>query len=312
MRVPGASAQNDPRMSGHAVDAPSAGAPGRPRASRHNHAGAMARKIRRIVLTESKRVNVGHIGSCLCVVDILSVLYGRILNVPSPDAADRDRFILSKGHAGLALYAALHLRGWLSRAELHTFFGEATLLGVHPEHAIAGVDFSTGSLGHGIGLSVGAALAAKLERSGRRVVCLLSDGECNEGSVWEAVMFAAHRGLDNLTAIVDFNGQQAFGSLADVIDQRNLVERWRCFGWEAEEVDGHDIDGLTARLSAPPRDARPRVLVARTVFGKGVSFMERGVARSRPDLRPNRINWHYLPMSDSEYAQAMAELEGPG
>lgn len=271
-----------------------------------------AKAIRRTVLVESKRLNVGHIGSCLCVVDILSALYGRVLKVTAPEDADRDRFVLSKGHAALALYAALHLRGWLTHEQLQTFCGDATLLGVHPEHNLRGVDFSTGSLGQGLSMATGAALAARLQGSSRRVFCLLSDGECNEGAVWEAVMFAAQHRLGNLTAIVDFNGQQAFGPLAEILDQKNAAERWRAFGWEVHEVDGHDVEDLTARLQAQSQQGAPRVLIARTVFGKGVSFMEEGLARSQTHIQPNRINWHYLPMSDSEFEQAIKEVEaGP-
>jgi transketolase len=252
--------------------------------------------IRRIVLEQSKRAGVGHIGSALSIADVVGVLYERVLNVPSPEDPERDRFILSKGHAVLALYAALHLRGWLSEAELNTYCGDATLLGVHPEHALRGIDFSTGSLGQGLSVGAGAALAARLQGSRRRVFVLVSDAECNEGSVWEAAMFAAHHRLANLTAIVDANGQQALGYTRDVLDTSPLGERWRAFGWEVCGADGHDATALEAALSA--RSAGPRLVMARTVFGHGVSYMER------------LIKWHYLPMSDEQYAQALAEVSG--
>ena len=250
--------------------------------------------VRRIILQQSKRANVGHIGCALSVADIVACLYGRILRIPSWDAPDRDRFVLSKGHAALALYSALALSGHLRQEKLATFCGDGSLLGVHPEHELPGVDFSTGSLGSGVTYAVGAALAARLQRSERRVYTLLSDGECNEGSVWEAVMFAGHHRLANLTAIVDWNGQQAFGYAAEVMDQRNLPERWRAFGWSVQEVDGHDSDALAEALQTPTE--QPRAVLARTVFGKGVSFMER------------ELKWHYLPMSDSQYAQALDEI----
>jgi transketolase len=267
-----------------------------------------AQDLRRVVLAQSKRANVGHIGSALCVADIIAVLYGTVLRLEGREV-ERDRFVLSKGHAALALYAALALRGLVSRAELETFCGDDSRLGVHPEHTLPGVDFCTGSLGHGLSMAVGAALAARLQESKRRVYCLLSDAECNEGSVWEAAMFAAHHRLDALTAIVDVNGQQAFGATAEVLDQENAAERWRAFGWEVVEVDGHDARALTASLQRVTDARRPRVLLAQTQFGKGVSFMEQGIPVSQKHLPVQRINWHYLPLSDEEYALAMAEME---
>jgi transketolase len=258
------------------------------------HAGA----IRRIILEQSKRANVGHIGSALSIADLIATLYGRILRIPSPADPERDRFVLSKGHAALALYGALHLRGWLTRAELDTFCGEGSRLGVHPEHGLPGVDFATGSLGHGLSMGAGAALAARLSGSSRRVFVLVSDAECNEGSLWEAVMFAAHHRLANLTAIVDDNGQQALGYTRQVLDLSPLGARWRAFGWDVHEVDGHDQAAIERALAGmPAAAAAPRAVIARTVFGKGVSYMER------------QIKWHYWPMSDAEYAQALSEME---
>ncbi|MFN8545018.1 MAG: transketolase [Candidatus Binatia bacterium] len=255
--------------------------------------------IRRIVLEQSKRANVGHIGSALSVADILAALYGGVLRVAAPDDPDRDRFVLSKGHAVLAQYAALHLRGWLAAAQLDTYCGDDTLLGVHPEHALAGIDFSTGSLGQGLSIGAGAALAARLAGSARRAFVLVSDAECNEGALWEAVMFAAHHRLANLIAIVDLNGQQALGYTEDVLSLTPLASRWRAFGWDVHEVDGHDVAGMARTVAALDLAAGPpHVLVARTTFGKGVSFME------------SQIKWHYLPMSDAEYRQALAEVGG--
>lgn len=266
--------------------------------------------MRRIILTESHRAGVGHIGSCLSVVEIIASLYDRILRAASPTDPDRDRFVLSKGHAALTLYATLLLKGWITSADLATFCGDGTLLGVHPEHVLAGVDFSTGSLGHGLSVAAGAALAARLQSSKRRAFCLLSDGECNEGSVWEAAMFAGHQRLGGLTAVVDVNGQQAFGLTSEVLESSNLAERWAAFGWRVSTVDGHDIEQLTHALSdGRGNDAAPHVVLARTVFGKGVSFMERGTSASRPDLAVHAINWHYLPMSADEFAAALAEVD---
>lgn len=253
--------------------------------------------IRRIIIEQSKRAGVGHIGSALSVADVIAALFGGALHIPDPEEPDRDRFVMSKGHAALALYAALYLKGWLSQAALAGFCEDGTLVAVHPERGIPGVDFSTGSLGHGLPMAVGAALAARLQRSSRRVFVLLSDAECDEGSVWEAAMFAAHHRLSNLIVIVDLNGQQALGYTREVLDLSPMAERWGAFGWAARAVDGHDADeigrviGALATASGPPH-----VLIANTVFGRGVSFMER------------QIKWHYLPMSDAEYARALFEI----
>jgi len=268
-------------------------------------------QIRRIVLEQSKRANVGHIGSALCIADILAVLYGEILQIPAPGAPDRDRFVLSKGHAALALYATLALRGFIDRAELDSYCGDDTKLGVHPKTVLPGVDFCSGSLGQGLPMAVGAALAARMQRSQRRVFCLVSDAECNEGAIWEAAMFAAHHKLANLTVVVDENGLQAFGPTRDVLEQANLAERWAAFGWEVARVDGHDLPALSAALR-PRGQHGPRAVVARTVLGKGVSFMEEGRAITQTHVAQNPVNWHYLPMSDAEYAQAMAELDRQG
>ena len=265
-------------------------------------------EMRRIILIQSRRANVGHIGSCLCVVEILSALYSSVLKISDPKHPERDRFILSKGHAGLALYAALVLKGWLSEEQLNTFCGDNTFLGVHPVTAIPGVDFSTGSLGQGICIAVGSALAARLQGSKRRVFCLISDGECNEGSVWEAAMLAAQHRLSNLHVIVDCNGQQALNLTRDVLDQSNLAERWRNFGWWSAEVDGHSVSDLVNTLNTSSGE-HPKLIVARTVFGKGVSYMEQGIPLSQTHLPVQSINWHYLPMSEHEYRVAMDQLE---
>jgi transketolase len=253
--------------------------------------------IRRIILEQSKRAHVGHIGSALSVADVLAALYGHVLHLPDPRHPERDRFVLSKGHAALALYAALRLKGWLSAAHLHTFCADGTLLGVHPEHTLPGIDFSTGSLGQGLSFGVGAALAARMQGAARRAVVLLSDAECNEGATWEAAMFAAHHGLANLIAIVDANGQQALGYTDDVLRLSPLAERWRAFGWRAHEADGHDAPALAALLnSLDTGSGPPHVVIAQTIFGYPVSFMQR------------QIKWHYWPMSDEEYAQALREI----
>jgi transketolase len=256
------------------------------------------RKIRKIVLAQCRRANVGHIGSALCTAEILAVLYGSVLRLEEMPDTEHDRFILSKGHAALALYAALYLRGLLTQSGLDTYCADGSLLGVHPCKKLKGIDFSTGSLGHGLAVGAGAALGARQNGSSRRVFVLLSDAECNEGSVWESVMFAAQHQLANLVAIVDVNGQQALGPTRGILAAENLCERFRVFGWDADEVDGHDTEAITAKLGAlNTSSGSPHALLARTIFGKGVSFME------------GQLPWHYFPVDDKQYAQAMQELE---
>jgi transketolase len=258
----------------------------------------LAKRIRMTILRESKRAGVGHIGSALSVTEIIAALYGRVMRVTDPTHPDRDRFVLSKGHAALALYAALRERGWIDDATLSSYCGDDTSVGVHPDHRLPGIDFSTGSLGQGLAFGAGAALAARLSGSRRRVFVLVSDAECNEGSMWESVMFAAQHQLSNLAVIVDVNGQQALDHTVRVLDLSPLDERWSAFGWHTHVVDGHDLDQLTRALTSEVPDAAPQVVVARTVFGKGVSFME------------GRVRWHYMPMNDDEYRQAVSEVDG--
>lgn len=264
------------------------------------HPRVTPKAIRRIVLEQAKRARVGHIGSALSVADILAALFsGRAGSVPaSLDTDARDRFVLSKGHAALALYACLHLQGRLDKATLDTYCGNGSHLGVHPEKELPGVEFSSGSLGQGLSMGAGAALALKLKGRPGRVRVLMSDAELNEGSTWEAAMFAAHRKLDNLDLIVDLNGQQAMGRTRDILDLSPQVARWEAFGWGVREADGHDLESLHANLDAMARSGgRPQVLLARTVSGKGVSYME------------DQVKWHYWPMSDGDFATAMAEVE---
>ncbi|MGA2163878.1 MAG: transketolase [Solirubrobacteraceae bacterium] len=258
----------------------------------------LADGIRRTVIEQSKRANVGHIGSALSIADILAALYGGVLEPPAAHS-QRDRLVLSKGHASLALYAALELTGRLPAGTTGSYCTDGTLLGVHPEHELDGVDFCTGSLGHGLPIAVGSALAARLEESLRRVFVVMSDAELNEGSVWEAVMFAAHHRLANLVVILDLNGQQAMGYTKDVLGLDAPARRWEAFGWEVHELDGHDTSAMQTTIQDLDfATGAPHLIVARTTFGKGVSFMQ------------NVIDWHYLPMTDEQYHQALSELQG--
>jgi len=254
----------------------------------------MNHRIRLRILEQSRLAGVGHIGSALSIADIVAAVLDGTLR---GEGDDRERFILSKGHAVLALYAALCEMGRIDQALLDTYCGDGTALGAHPEHTLDGIDFSTGSLGHGLSIAVGSALAARMLGSDRRTFVLLSDAELNEGSVWEAAMFAAHQRLGSLIAIVDVNGQQALGYTQDVMDLEPLDARWRAFGWDVAEVDGHSVDAIgTAIEQCDPTSARPHVLLARTIFGRGVSFME------------SQIRWHYLPLSEEQFAAAVVEV----
>jgi transketolase len=257
---------------------------------------AMARELRRWIVEQSLAANVGHVGSALSIVDIMAVLWEGTMRGPGTEAEDRDRFILSKGHAALALYAALRWKGILDEAAFRSFCRDGSLLGVHPHHGIPGVDVSTGSLG--LGLSVGCGLAHGLGLKGHpsRVYVIVSDAECNEGQIWEAAMFAAHHGLSNLVAVVDLNGLQALGRTAEILSL-DMVRLWSAFGWDTVAVDGHHLDGLLAALDHPPRGGRPRAIVASTVLGKGVSFME------------GQLEWHYRNLTPELARRALEELE---
>jgi transketolase len=259
----------------------------------------LSTRIRRSVLEQSRRAAAGHIGSALSVADLLAVLFGGAMDLSSPGDQERDRFVLSKGHAALALYAALHATERLSAGELASFCVDGSPIATHPEHVVPGVDFSTGSLGQGLSYAVGAGLAARIQGSRRRAFVLLSDAECNEGAVWEAVMFAAHHRLGNVIALVDVNGQQALGYTRDVLDLAPMSGRWGAFGWDVHDVDGHDVEQLSRVIEELDAAGDPHVLLAHTTFGKGVSYME------------NAIPWHYLSMSAAQYEQALSELESP-
>jgi len=241
-----------------------------------------------------------HIGAVFSCADILAVLYGGILHVDpaAPKSPMRDRFVLSKGHAGAGLYAALAECGFFPAGQLLTHYQNGSELSGHVSHKVPGVDVSTGSLGHGLSMASGMAYAAKLQAAPHRVFCLLSDGECDEGSTWEAAMFAAHHGLSNLVAIVDYNRIQGIAPVADVLELEPFADKWAAFGWAVRAVDGHDHEALNTALGAVPfAPDKPSCLIARTTKGKGVSFME------------NTVLWHYRTPRGAEFDAALAELE---
>jgi transketolase len=233
---------------------------------------------------------VGHIGGNLSALDILLTLHHGVMG-------EGDQFVLSKGHSAGAIYVTLWTLGRISDEELKTFHKDNTRLPGHPPaHGLGEVLFATGSLGHGLGLACGLALAKKLKGEAGRVFCLTSDGEWNEGSCWESLIFARHHGLVNLTLIVDANGLQGFGSTKEVADLDPLADKFKAFKLPTLEVDGHDFPTLARALSQ--QFTSPLVVVAKTRKGCGVSFME------------NRMQWHYLPMSQSQYEQAVREVRG--
>src|SRR2546422_2073977 len=268
-----------------------------------NEVAALSNRIRVRSLQMIYRAKSSHAGSALSMADLLAVLYGHILRVNSsrPDWADRDRFILSKGHACAALYVALSEQGFFPASWLDTFYRDGSKLAGHVTHTeVPGVEASTGSLGHGLSIACGMALAGKRDKRAFRVFALLSDGECDEGSTWEAVLFAGHHKLDNLIAIVDYNKIQSLGSVKEVLDLEPLADKWRAFGWAVREINGHDIAQIEQTTGAVPFEAnRPSCIVAHTVKGKGVSFME------------NELLWHYRAPDEEELARALTELASP-
>jgi transketolase len=249
-----------------------------------------AQAIRRIFLRMHYENKACHLGTGLSSIDLLTYIYREWL-------AEEDQFILSKGHGASALYATLHYFGLIPAEQLKTYYQDNTLLPIHPApRGIAAIPISTGSLGHGLSIAAGLAFARKhLDTNANgRVACLLSDGECNEGSTWEAILFAAHHKLDNLVAIVDANGLQGFGRTADVMNTEPFADKWRAFNFEVREIDGHDLGQIQAAF-APPLNGMPVCILARTIKGKGVSYME------------NKMEWHYLSMNEEQFRQALVE-----
>lgn len=260
---------------------------------------AAARRVREDVLMMATGPEGAHVGGSLSAAEILVALYFGVMRLRPEDPRwpERDYFILSKGHASAAFYATLAARGFLPAEELATYAQPGSRLAGHPSRDVPGVEFPTGSLGHGLALGLGLALAAKRDEARNRCFVLLGDGELQEGTVWEAALTAGSLMLDNLVAIVDRNGLQINGPTERRAPSQALSRRWESFGWVAHEVDGHDLDALVSTLSADPIDNRPTVVIANTVKGRGVSFME------------NRRASHYVKLTPTTYRRALRALE---
>ena len=275
-----------------------------PRSSAPDVAGlaARARAVRAATVSMAHKGRTSHVASALSCVDILVTLYFHSMRVDpnAPEDPTSDRFILSKGHGCMAWFATLAERGYFPADLLGEYSINGGRLAEHPSPgSVPGVDVATGSLGHGLSIAAGMSLARRIDERPGRTFVVLSDGECNEGSVWEAAMFAARWRLDNLIAIVDYNKWQAMGRSDEVTALAPLADKWRAFGWETTEVDGHDLAALATVLDAVPlATGKPTAIVAHTVKGKGVSFME------------GDLEWHYRPPSESDLTRALLEIEG--
>lgn len=241
----------------------------------------------------------GHVGVALSCVDIIAALYGGVMNCTPASIMDpaRDRFILSKGHGCMALYAVLAWRGFIDPWQLSTYGHNGSILAEHPlAGQVPGIEFATGTLGHGLAIGAGMARGLKFQDIGARVFVLMGDGECDEGSVWESAALASAAGLENLTAIVDMNGLQACGHCSDISPGINLNGCWNEFGWDTSEVDGHDYESLVRVFSEPAISGKPRVVFCHTVKGKGIDFMERD------------LEWHYRPVQGVDRDKALQRL----
>jgi transketolase len=259
----------------------------------------LALKIRKHAVRMTSTGGSAHIGSILSIADVLAVLYGSVLNykADNPKWQGRDRFILSKGHAGAGVYAALAESGFMNIDKLKTHYQDGSDLSGHVSHkGIAGVEFSTGSLGHGLPVATGMALAAKINKDKHTVYVLMSDGECDEGSNWEAALFTPHHKLDNLVIIIDRNKLQSIHSTEDTLGLEPFADKWQAFGWNVVAVDGHNHKQLIDACNAKVKN-KPLCIIANTVKGKGVSFME------------NQVLWHYRSPQGEEYEAAIKELD---
>ncbi len=267
---------------------------------RHSHLSELANKIRIHAIEMTNRAKSAHVGSSLSMAELLAVLYGEILRITpeTTEDPDRDRMILSKGHGCVGLYAVLAECGYFPIDWLKSFYCNGAKLAGHATCGPPGIEVSTGALGHGLPIASGMALSGKRDQRPYRVFALLSDGECDEGSTWEAALFAPHHQLDNLVAIVDYNKVQSLGFVEDVLSLEPLGAKWESFGWAVQEIDGHDVQQIEKTLTRIPFESgKPSCVIAHTVKGKGVSFME------------NTVLWHYRTPQGEEFDSAIAELE---
>lgn len=263
---------------------------------------SLANELRYEIIKNSARSKTPHLGSCLSCIDILVVLYWAILNIDpaNPRKKDRDRFILSKGHAAPALFFLLAKKEFFHSKRLASYGEDGSVFGEHPSAPgfVPGIEAATGSLGHGLPIGLGMAMATRINKLSYDVFVLLSDGECNEGSVWEAAMMASAQKITNLTVIIDYNKWQATGRSRDILKLDPLDLKWNAFGWEVEEIDGHDFKQIETSLRKRKKNlTKPKVVIANTVKGKGVSFME------------DDNNWHYRIPSPEEVMKAKKELK---
>jgi len=262
----------------------------------------IAKEIRKKVLRMSFRSKTAHIGSSLSEVDILTVLYFKILSIDpqNPEKDNRDRFVLSKGHGAAGLYAALAQRGFFGQGLLNTYCQDGSDLPGHStKKCVPGVEVSTGSLGHGLPMACGMALVGKRDSKDYRVFVLMSDGEMEEGTTWEAALFASHHKLDNLVVLVDYNKLQALGRTNEVLNLEPLKDKWESFDWKVKEINGHNFQEIENALSELPfEQTKPSLVIAHTVKGKGVSFME------------DKLEWHYKNLDEALLEKALRELDG--
>ena len=262
-----------------------------------------AQQLREDIISMIHAAKAGHPGGSLSAVEMITALYFHVMNIDpeNPDWPDRDRFVLSKGHACPALYAALARRGFFDPALLNTLRQYGSILQGHPDMTkVPGIDMSAGSLGNGLSVGVGMALSARLHKQNYTTYVMLGDGEIQEGMVWEAAMAAAHHDLKNLVAIVDCNGVQINGWTNDIMTVEPIADKWRAFGWRVVEVNGHNMKDVLTSLHTAKTMRHPTVILMRTVKGKGVSFME------------DNSKWHGAPPSDEEMVQAIAEIKEGG
>lgn len=261
----------------------------------------ISKEIRKKIIKMKYESQEGHLGSALSCVDILNVLYFKVLKIDpkKPSDENRDRFILSKGHAASALYVVLAERGFFPEKLLDEYCKDGSKLAGHStKGSVPGVEASTGALGHGLPMAAGMALAGKKDKKQYRVFVLISDGECDEGTTWESALFASHQKLDNLTVIIDYNKWQAFGRTNEVLNLEPLAKKWESFGWQAREINGHDFTEIeNALLPVPFENGKPSVIICNTIKGKGVAFME------------DKLESHYMKLTEEDYKKSLIESE---